>query len=307
MRFLRFEPHGRFHGSRPHPLPPDLPTIGFGFLIVVVCVGVVSIGWPTWMQSRNRYPGTGTGVFPAYPAAALEQGIEGDVLARFRVRREGTVASFEVLESMPPGVFDESVRNAVEAARFGLAIRTGGREARPLADDVEITQRFEFRLKPTRRGEFLGRAMYSDRVVYGWPDTSPVLVTRVEPDLPPGLVAPSPNPDDVRRRLYLVTFRLSREGRVTFARIGRSPGHREWNRNVLRAIREWRYQPATRNGRPVPVTMTETVILPYEVPLQQIVLPNDEPPDDIEPIPVIPPDGIEPIPVIPPDDTVARR
>lgn len=50
---------------------------------------------------------------PRYPAQALSRKLEGWVLVRFNITKEGTVESVEVVDSNPKGVFE---REAVRAA-----------------------------------------------------------------------------------------------------------------------------------------------------------------------------------------------
>ncbi len=50
---------------------------------------------------------------PRYPAQALSRKIEGWVMVRFNITKEGTVDSVEVVDSKPKGVFE---REAVRAA-----------------------------------------------------------------------------------------------------------------------------------------------------------------------------------------------
>lgn len=55
-------------------------------------------------------------VAPVYPQRALARGIEGYVLVEFTVTRSGTVKDVRVIESEPPGIFDDAAREA--AAKF---------------------------------------------------------------------------------------------------------------------------------------------------------------------------------------------
>ncbi|MBN2707193.1 MAG: energy transducer TonB [Deltaproteobacteria bacterium] len=55
---------------------------------------------------------------PVYPYQARQKKIGGLVLLKFLVSREGRVERIEVVESKPPGIFDEAARRAVSTWRF---------------------------------------------------------------------------------------------------------------------------------------------------------------------------------------------
>jgi periplasmic protein TonB len=66
---------------------------------------------------------------PVYPIQAKYRGIEGWARVRFLVREDGTVGSVTVVESKPPGVFDDCVIRCVSGWRFkpgtvdGMAVK----------------------------------------------------------------------------------------------------------------------------------------------------------------------------------------
>ena len=55
---------------------------------------------------------------PKYPRTAARRGTEGFVWVEFTVTRKGTVHSTKVLESKPPGVFDQAAMEAVQQFRY---------------------------------------------------------------------------------------------------------------------------------------------------------------------------------------------
>lgn len=57
-------------------------------------------------------------VAAAYPRSALKNGTTGRVKARLTVGEGGDVIDVEILESSPPGVFDDAVTKAVKQYRF---------------------------------------------------------------------------------------------------------------------------------------------------------------------------------------------
>ena len=72
---------------------------------------------------------------PQYPYQAARRGIEGWVKVAFRVTAKGTVEDVRVLESEPPGVFDQAALDAVSRWRFKPR-RVGGRAVAGEAEQV---------------------------------------------------------------------------------------------------------------------------------------------------------------------------
>ena len=78
---------------------------------------------------------------PIYPSDARQRGIEGFVVVRMRVDAAGRVTDVVVVESDPPGVFDQSARRAAQSYLFSPA-RAGG-----IAVATTLEQRMVFRLR----------------------------------------------------------------------------------------------------------------------------------------------------------------
>ena len=76
---------------------------------------------------------------PVYPLSAKRRGIEGWVNVRFVVNEQGTVEEITILESDPPGLFDENVRRCVAGWRF----KPGTVDGQPVRVRAETTIRFE--------------------------------------------------------------------------------------------------------------------------------------------------------------------
>lgn len=56
---------------------------------------------------------------PKYPAQAERDGVEGEVVVGFALTPEGRTRDLAVIESTPPGVFDEAAMDAVRGWRYG--------------------------------------------------------------------------------------------------------------------------------------------------------------------------------------------
>ena len=58
------------------------------------------------------------GLPPYYPGEARQQRIEGHVLIEFSVTPQGKPDQFTIVESEPPGVFDEAALSALRQFRY---------------------------------------------------------------------------------------------------------------------------------------------------------------------------------------------
>jgi len=79
-------------------------------------------------------------VGPVYPEAAKAQGVEGWVRLRYDIASDGRVRNRQVLESSPPGVFDEAAMAAVAQWRYRAPVIDGAPRA---VSGVVSTLRFE--------------------------------------------------------------------------------------------------------------------------------------------------------------------
>lgn len=76
---------------------------------------------------------------PEYPLSAIERRVEGTVLLRVHVGRDGSVARVEIARSSGHRVLDAEAVRAVRHWRFVPATRTG----KPIATTVRLPVRFE--------------------------------------------------------------------------------------------------------------------------------------------------------------------
>lgn len=80
-------------------------------------------------------------ITPEYPDAARTQGTEGFVVVAFSVNTDGSIDNVRIVESTPPGVFDEVALDAAARLRFEPRIVLNN----PVqVDDVEF--RFDWTL-----------------------------------------------------------------------------------------------------------------------------------------------------------------
>ncbi len=85
---------------------------------------LVDTRWYTAREVDQR-PQLTAELRPTYPEEARRLGIEGSVVIELEIDESGRVRSLKVLESNPPGVFDEAVRMTYGRATFSPALRNG--------------------------------------------------------------------------------------------------------------------------------------------------------------------------------------
>jgi TonB family protein len=274
MRFSRFEPRGRFRTIRARPCRLDNIVIGGGFLVTITVFLFVCFLYPLWTHQFYQVPEPDEMIRPVYPAEALEQGIEGEVLVRYLVDGHGEIIAPEIVLTNQPGVFDASVLETVSRWTYREFMHP---ERSPVS---QFIMRFRFRL-PEDPHAFSTRirlaSIIPEQVVFGPFDTPPVLVHRTEPVLyvaPPEWVTDDgivrgEIPDSFRERWTrecLVTFTVDVDGQVKNPGFPRRGTHRFTRYSldapeslILDNIREWRFRPATRNGEAVSILVCQRI------------------------------------------------
>jgi protein TonB len=76
-----------------------------------------------------------------YPESAHEKKVEGYVRVQYDVTIDGTVANPHVIESVPPGMFDDAALNAVRSWKFHPAIHDG-----KVVEAKDLVSRLDFKL-----------------------------------------------------------------------------------------------------------------------------------------------------------------
>lgn len=97
----------------------------------------------TWYSARqvDVHPKAIGLIEPAYPERAKENDIEGSIKLMLKIDDLGRVQEAEVVEAVPPGMFEEAALAAFRDARFRPAMRDG----RPVR--YQAYMRVEFKLK----------------------------------------------------------------------------------------------------------------------------------------------------------------
>ena len=80
---------------------------------------------PYEITSVDQKPGIAKSFPPDYPSEAKANNISGKVIVKFVVTKEGKAKDYSIIDSVPPGVFDESALAAIKEYRFTPALKDG--------------------------------------------------------------------------------------------------------------------------------------------------------------------------------------
>lgn len=98
---------------------------------------------PARQRAKQTGPRQLNDVAPNFPEIAISRRLEGHVVVRYTIAKDGRVRDAEVVESVPPGVFDRSALSAVRRYRFEPVTEDG--------EPVEVTgvrRKISFRHMP---------------------------------------------------------------------------------------------------------------------------------------------------------------
>ena len=82
--------------------------LGLTFIFGVLLISKLSVGSDVDLSYSDLRP------LPNYPRQAAIDCVEGEVLAKFTVSKNGGVENVEIVRSVPDGVFDQVVLDALE-------------------------------------------------------------------------------------------------------------------------------------------------------------------------------------------------
>lgn len=184
-------------------------------------------------------------VKPAYPADALATGLSGTVELECVVKADGTVGEIKVLKPLEPSL-DEAAIAALKQWTFAPATKDG----KPI--DTQVTIEMSFTTRP--RGPKLGSP---DVYKVGGDVVAPKVVKDVKP---------SYAPEAMRERIsgtVEVECVVLPDGTVGDARVASSL-HPQLDAEALKAVRQWRFEPGTKDGKAVPVQVSITMTFTFK-------------------------------------------
>ena len=165
---------------------------------------------------------------PVYPVRAMRQGTGGEVVAAFWVERDGRVGSIEIISSQPRRTFDRVVVDALRSWRF----EEGEQRER-------LVRTFEFVLEGQQSANAVRQLRSQSEIVRTGTNTASTrnLIRRVEPDYPRTALL---NGIEGVVRFELV---VQSDGSVTNIQLLDRDRPRVFDREVQRALRQWRFEP----------------------------------------------------------------
>ena len=210
-------------------------------LAAAVVVAAYLAGSAASAQTPTVYkPGNGVttpqlrhDVKASYTAEAMRAGVTGVVKMEAVVLIDGTVGEVRVTEPLDPGLDDEAVK-ALKQWTFS----PGTKDGRPVAVSVEVEMSFYTDRAP--------RVDSPQVVKPGGDVTSPRLRKEIKPAYPPDVQATG------------ITGIVEMEcvvlpgGKVGDVKVTK-PLDPALDAEAVRALRQWTFDPGTRNGQPVPV------------------------------------------------------
>ncbi len=175
-------------------------------------------------------------VKPSYTAEAVRARIQGRVKVAVVVNADGTVGDVRVLESLDP-LLDPQAIAAVKQWKFSPGTKEG--VAVPVSVEIELT----FTLRSDPPGPRVGSP---EAFKPGDGVTTPRVLSDVKPEYPPAVRGKG-----IRGTVVLDCIVLP-DGRVGDVRVA-TPLEPSLDEAAMRALRLWRFEPGTKDGKRVPV------------------------------------------------------
>jgi TonB family protein len=177
-------------------------------------------------------------VKPSYTAAALRDGIEGSVFLECVVNTDGTVGDVRVVRSLDQRL-DQQATSALKQWRFKPGTKGGA--AVPVRVEVEMT----FSLKEK------GAALGSPEVQL--PGASGVTLPKIVHEVKPSYTTEA----RAARIQGVVTLEavVLPTGDVGDVRVS-APLEPSLDNEAIKAVKQWRFEPGRKDGKPVPVQVS---------------------------------------------------
>jgi TonB family protein len=185
---------------------------------------------------------------PLYSDAARARGVEGFVTVEARIGTDGTVKRLHVVKRLGYGL-DENALLAVRDWRFLPAMRDG------MAVEAITQIDVEFSLRNAELNELIANDM-ATRLGPGV--LPPQVVHRVEPQY-----SPQAN-RQMRAGGVILDAVIPEDGSPRIVRVIQSMDW-ELDENAINALKQWRFSPAMKDGRPVKVRMNIAINFPSRV------------------------------------------
>jgi protein TonB len=224
-----------------------------GAIAMVVMIAALTL--PSCVKEPDAPPPPGQGdslkpptliqdamVLPEYPEAEREAGIEGAVILQARLLKDGSVGEITVIEGVEGHpALEESAKDALSKWRFTPATEDG-KEV-----DMTIQIPLAFRLDNHKKAGSEAKAG----------ETMPQLI-------PESIVTPA-YPEDAREAgitgKVIIEAEVKPDGTPRKITVKEGiAGYPAFDQAAIEAVRQWRFTPGTRDGKPV----SATVMIPLE-------------------------------------------
>jgi TonB family protein len=203
-------------------------------------------------------------VEPEYDATAKEARIEGEVWLSVIVDEAGIPTQIRDLRSVHPGLTVKAIK-AVEQWRFEPAVEDGVKVKVPVTVAVSFHLKTQPNEDPSK--SVPGIAAVVSTEIAPMPKVAPMPVftrsDRVGVQLPTVLFKKDPNYDPGARAAGVegevwVSALVDENGIPTNIEVVRSL-HHGLDTEAKKAVSDWRFKPATKDGKPIPLTVTISI------------------------------------------------
>lgn len=200
---------------------------------------------PYRVGGENQAPDRIHHVAPVYPPEARAAGLQGVVILEARIDEEGNVRDVDVLRGLGLGL-DEAAREAVRQWKYTPSLYNG----EPVEVLLTVTVQYQLRDEAGAAGVIRERA--ADPRQVGGAVAAPKPVRQVDPIYPE-----EAREAGLEGEVWIEAV-VQQDGSVTGARILRGLNE-AMDRAALAALEQWRFEPGTENGEPVPVEAVFTM------------------------------------------------
>jgi TonB family protein len=199
----------------------------------IVAMGMVVSLWLGAQElAHNTPPRLSKKAEPQYSDEARRAGLEGNVVLRVGVGVDGRTRDIKVVRGIGMGL-DEKAVEAVSDWQFHPATKNG--------EPMEVQAQIDVNFRLLQAKWHLGRAEFH------LPDgaSRPIVAMAKAPRVA----------DDAAKAMTTVDFDIDENGAPTNFR--RNPAtDEEWASDVIEALREWTFTPASKEGHAAPVSCT---------------------------------------------------
>jgi len=213
-------------------------------------------------ESRVYKPGDGVSapvvvkeVKPQYTAEAMRAGVQGVVTLECVVQPDGTIGEVRVSRSLNPGLDQEAIK-AVRQWRFKPGHKDG--KAVPVRVSLELAFTLRatpkpplFPVQPLVPGDAGSKGQLQAAGVYKPGDgvSAPVLVKEVKPQY-------TPEAKDAKiQGVVTLECVVNTDGAIGDVEVTTSLDA-GLDQEAIKAVKQWRFKPGTKDGKPVPVQIT---------------------------------------------------